>query len=268
MKTIAKNIIFKNKTFIYIGIVVILLTSCVSREKVVYYQNIDKNPELYTKQFKTTIQPDDLLMIVISAQDPTAASPYNLVAENSVTEANQDGGAVVRQQLYLVDRDGYVELPIIGRVKMGGRTKEEVLLNLYPLVSKGLKDPVINIRLMNFKITVFGEVRQPGIHKVNSERITLPEALSLSGDLTVYGMRNNIIITREVENKVESHRVDITKVNFINSEFYYLKQNDVVYVEPNKTMVKSSAVGTNISIYLTVASLLISTLAIILTNSK
>lgn len=121
---------------------------------------------------------------------------------------------------------------------------------------------------MNFKVTVLGEVKKPGVHKVNSERITLPEALSLSGDLTNYGKRDNVLITREENGKVTTHRVDLTKVDFLNSEFYYLKQNDVVYVEPNSTKVNSSGVGANVSIYITAISLLLTATALILRNSK
>ena len=108
----------------------------------------------------------------------------------------------------------------------------------------------------------------PGTHRVTSERITLLEAISLSGDLTTYGKRDNILVLREENGEVKSHRVDLTKADFINSDFYYLKQNDVVYVEPNKVAVNSSAVGPNISIYLSAVSLLLTTVAIILTNSN
>lgn len=258
----------KNKVFLFLGVLSLLLTSCVSSEKMVYYQNVDKNTAITTKEFATTIQPDDLLMIIVSSQDPLAATPYNLVGENSVSADQQAGRGRRQQQLYLVDGDGYIDFPVIGRIKMGGKTKEEVSAQLYTEVSKGIIDPVINLRIMNFKVTVLGEVRKPGVHKINSERITLPEALSLSGDLTIYGKRNNIIITREENGKLTTHRIDLTKTDFINSEFYYLKQNDVVYVEPNSTKVNSSAVGRNVSIYITAVSLLLTATALILRNSK
>ncbi len=257
------------KTLIpFLFVVVALLSSCVSREKIVYYQNIEKNNTINTKQFASTIQPDDLLMIIVSAQDPLAAAPYNLLTDLSVRTDQQAGTGRRQQQLYLVDGDGYIDFPVIGRIKMGGKTEEEVSALLYTEVSKGILDPVINLRIMNFKVTVLGEVRKPGVHKINSERITLPEALSLSGDLTTYGKRNNIIITREENGKINTHKVDLTKADFINSDFYYLKQNDVVYVEPNSTKVNSSGVGANVSIYITVVSLLLTATALILTNSK
>ena len=262
------NFIMKNKAFFFLCMVTLLLTSCVSREKMVYYQNAEKNTAIGTKQFATTIQPDDLLMIIVSAQDPLAAAPYNLLSDLSVRTDQQAGTGRRQQQLYLVDDMGYVDFPVIGRIKMAGKTKEEVSALLYTEISKGIIDPVINLRIMNFKVTVLGEVKKPGVHKIASERITLPEALSLSGDLTTYGKRNNIIIIREENSKINTHRVDLTKVDFINSDFYYLKQNDVVYVEPNSTKVNSSAVGANVSIYITAISLLLTATALILRNSK
>jgi len=262
------NFVMKNKIFLLVGIAALLLTSCVSREKIVYYQNIEKNNTINTKQFATTIQPDDLLMIIVSAQDPVAAEPYNLMSDLSVRPDQQAGTGRRQQQLYLVDDKGYVDFPVIGRIKMGGKTKEEVSAQLLSEISKGIKDPIINIRVMNFKVTVLGEVLRPGIHKIASERITLPEALSLSGDLTTYGKRDNILITREEDGEISTQRIDITKTDFINSEFYYLKQNDVVYVEPNSTKVNSSAVGRNVSIYITAVSLLLTATALILRNSK
>lgn len=257
----------KKQILISLSILCVLLTSCVSREKIVYYQNAEQNTAIGTKQFVTTIQPDDLLMITVSAQDPLAATPYNLMSSLSGGTDQQAGTGRRQQQLYLVNGDGYIDFPVIGRIKMGGKTKEEVLAQLYAEISKGIIDPVINLRIMNFKVTVLGEVRKPGVHKINSERITLPEALTLSGDLTNYGKRNNVLITREENGKINTHRVDLTKADFINSAFYYLKQNDVVYVEPNSTKTNSSAVGPSVSIYITAISLLLTAAALILKNS-
>ena len=240
---------------------------CSKRKKLFIFQNIDKQ-NITLDQFKTVIKPDDLLMIIVSAQDPEAAQPYNLMSDLSVNPNNQAGGGQRQQQLYLVDQKGFVDFPVLGKIKMGGKTKEDIIEELRTLISKDIKNPIINFRIMNFKVTVNGEVNRPGVHTIASERGTLPEALTLSGDLTTYGRRDNILITREVGNTVKTHRVDITQSDFINSEFYYLRQNDIVYVEPNKTRINSSAVGPNVSIYLTAISLLLTTTALILTNTK
>lgn len=174
----------------------------------------------------------------------------------------------MQQQLYLVDDKGFIDFPVLGKILVGNKTKEEIVQELQTKISREVKNPIVNLRIMNYKVSVQGEVKMPGTHRITSERITLLEALSLSGDLTTYGRRDNIVILREENGEVNSHRIDLTKADFINSDFYYLKQNDVVYVEPNKVAVNSSAVGPNISIYLSAISLLLTTVAIILTNSN
>ena len=257
----------KRRIIIPVGLAIALMTSCVPRERIVYYQDIETN-NITLEQFQTIVKPDDLLMIIVSAQDPEAAAPYNLMTDLTVRPNNQSGGAQRQQQLYLVDEDGFVDFPVLGKVKMGGKSKDEIVENLKTLISKDIKNPIINLRIMNFKVTVQGEVTRPGVHTIASERITLPEALTLSGDITVYGKRNNILITREEDNTIKTYRVDLTQSNFINSEFYYLKQNDIIYVEPNKTRINSSAVGPNVSIYMTAVSLLLTTAALILTNTR
>lgn len=257
----------KRRIIIPVGLAIALMTSCVPRERIVYYQDIDTN-SFSTNKFETIIKPDDLLMIIVSAQDPEAAAPYNLMTDLTVNPNNAAGGSQRQQQLYLVDQEGFVDFPILGKVEMGGKSKEEIVKNLQTLISKDIKNPIINLRIMNFKVTVNGEVNRPGVHTIASERITLPEALTLSGDLTSYGRRNNILITREDDNSIKTYRVDLTQSDFINSDFYYLKQNDIIYVEPNKTRINSSAVGPNVSIYMTAISLLITTTALILTNTR
>lgn len=255
------------KIILPIVVATVLLTSCASREKIAYYQNID-NTEIVNKKFETTIKTDDLLMIIVSAQDPIAVQPFNLTTNLSVDPVNQAGGGQMQQQLYLVDDNGAIDFPSLGKIQVGNKTKEQIVQDLQTRISKYVKNPIVNLRIMNYKVTVQGEVKMPGTHRITSERITLLEAISLSGDLTNYGKRDNILVLREENGEVKSHRVDLTKADFINSDFYYLKQNDVVYVEPNKVAVNSSAVGPNISIYLSAVSLLLTTVAIILTNSN
>ena len=245
----------------------LLFASCASRESIVYYQDIDQQTRVVGTH-NTLIQPDDLLMIIVSAQNPLAAEAYNLTTNLTVDPNDQSGSARRQQQLYLVDSEGYIDFPVLGRLLIGGKTKEQVSDEMHALIAKDIKDAVINIRLMNYKVTVMGEVNRPGVHKINSERITLPEALSLSGDLTKYGKRDNILITRETTNGITTQRVDLTSTDFMQSDYFYLKQNDIVYVEPNKTRVNSSGVGPNISIYLTVISLLLTTTALILSNTN
>lgn len=245
----------------------LLITSCASREKIAYYQNIDQT-EIVNKKFETKIKNDDLLMIIVSAQDPVAVQPFNLMSNLTVDPTNQAGGGQRQQQLYLVDDNGFIDFPTLGKIEVANKTKAQIISELQNKISKYVINPIINLRIMNYKVTIQGEVKKPGTHTINSERITLMEAIALSGDLTNYGKRDNILVLREENGEIKSHRVDLTKADFINSDFYYLKQNDVVYVEPNKVAVNSSAVGPNVSIYMTAISLLLTTTALILTNTK
>jgi len=243
-------------------ITVLFLSSCAQKKDIVYYQNIDQFATgTASASFEPKLQPDDLLMIVVSAENPEVAAPFNLYAvtiqSNLETAGNQP-----RLQTYLVDSKGEISFPVIGNIKLGGLTRSEAMVKLKELLGVYIKNPTVNMRILNYKITIQGEVTRPGTYPIQSERITLLEAVSMAGDLTVYGKRNNILVLREMDGKVTSTRVDLTNSNFINSPFYYLKQNDVVYVEPNKTKVNSSVIGPNITVAISAISLLITIIAL------
>lgn len=241
-------------------ILLFLCFSCASRKDVVYYQNIENISEQQkANSFEVKIQPDDLLMIIVSADDPEVAFPFNLktfsISSNNRLDMARGQETV---QLYLVDQGGNIEFPIVGKLMVGGLTRTEVLKLLQEKISNYIKNPIINLRIMNFKISMQGEVNLPGTFPIASERVTLIEALSMAKDLTIYGRRDNILVIRETNGVKSYNRIDITKSDFINSPFYYLAQNDVVYVEPNKTRVNSSAVGPNTSVIISAVSILVS----------
>jgi polysaccharide export outer membrane protein len=249
---------------------VLLFFSCKPREEVVYYQNIDALVQAeQSNTYEIKIQPDDLLMIIVSADDPETAIPFNLSsvsvpsAYNMMASRGQE-----TMQSYLVNANGMIDFPVLGKLKVAGLTRSEVLQLFKDKISKYIKNPIINLRIMNFKVSVQGEVTLPGTYSVSSERITLIEALSMAKDLTIYGKRDNILIIREVNGVKSYNRVDITKADFINSPFYYLSQNDVVYVEPNKTRINGAAVGTNTGVIISVSSLLITVITLIVTASN
>jgi polysaccharide export outer membrane protein len=249
--------------------------SCASKKDLVYCQNIDglaSSEKLNSYEIK--IQPDDLLLIIVSADDPESAIPFNLTTI-SVPSVNNSNNSVMMNvqgqqsmQSYLVDSSGSIDFPVLGKLKVGGLSRSEVLHLLESQISKYIKNPIINIRLMNFKVSVQGEVTIPGTFSVNSDRVTLIEALSMAKDLTIYGKRDNILIIREVGGVKSYNRVDITKADFINSPFYYLSQNDVVYVEPNKTRINGAAVGANTGVIISITSLLITVITLIVTASN
>ena len=247
-------------------LIVLLLFSCASPKDVVYYQGIEgiagKNQEA---TYEIKIQPDDLLMIIVSAEDPEIAMPFNLKSVSMVNPSRQD---LVRSQetmqLYLVDAVGAIEFPVLGKLKVSGLSRTEVLQMLQKKIGVYIKNPIINLRIMNFKVSVQGEVNLPGSYPIASERVTLIEALTMAKDLTIYGKRNNILVIREIDGVKSYNRVDITQANFINSPFYYLAQNDVIYVEPNRNKINGAAIGPNTGVIISATSLLIALITILL----
>lgn len=247
--------------------VAVFLFSCESKKKLVYFQGIEnlKGGGDNKVDFQPVLQSDDLLLIIISSPTPEAAIPYNLIAYSASSLENQDrsGGSGRTYQTYLVDNNGNIEFPILGLIKVGGLTKTEAVEKLKNELKKYILSPIVNLRIVNYKISVMGEVARPGMYSVLTERITLPEALSQAGDLTIYGDRKEVLIIRDVDGVKTHHFVDITSADFINSPFYYLDQNDVVYVKPNQTKVNSSVVGPNITVGISAVSLLITIIALI-----
>ncbi|EIA10227.1 polysaccharide biosynthesis/export family protein [Flavobacterium frigoris] len=250
-------------------LVALFLFSCASRKDVVYYQNIDGLANQKISSYEIKLQPDDLLTIIVSAEDPEIAMPFNLKSI-SVQNPGKLDASIGQQtmQLYLVDADGFIEFPVLGKIKVSGFSRSEVLQMLQQKVGVYIKNPIINLRIMNFKVSVQGEVTSPGTYNVASERITLIEALTLAKDLTIYGKRNNILIIREIDGVISYNRVDITNADFINSPFYYLAQNDVVYVEPNKNRINGAAIGPNTGVIISISSLLITLITLIITTTK
>jgi polysaccharide export outer membrane protein len=258
--------LFKRTSLFFLALI---LFSCASRKDVVYYQDIDNAPlQEKTNSYEIKVQPDDLLMIIVSASDPEIAAPFNLSTFTAVNPNKQDVIGSQTTQLYLVDANGFIDFPVLGRLKVSGMPTSQVLKLLKDKISEYIKSPIINLRIMNFKISVQGEVTLPGTYTISSERVTLIEALSMAKDLTIYGKRDNILIIREIDGVKTYNRVDITKAGFMNSPFYYLAQNDVVYVEPNKNKVNGSAVGPNTGVIISITSLLITLITLIVTTSK
>ena len=240
----------------------LLVVSCASSEKFALLQNVPQKSETKA-DFQATLQPDDVLMIIVSAENSIIAQTYNLSAINVAATAGAEVGLMQQRQLnYQIDQEGNIEMPNLGIIAAAGKTRNQLTAEIVKLLEGKITDPVVTIRILNYKIAVQGEVNRPGTFPINSERVTLLEALSMAGDLTIYGKRDNILVIRE-ENGVKSfQKVDITKGDFINSPYYYLAQNDVIYVEPNKTRVNSSVIGPNITVGISALSLIITIVAL------
>ncbi|MFC4097890.1 polysaccharide biosynthesis/export family protein [Euzebyella saccharophila] len=248
-----------------VSITSFVLTSCASRKEVVYFQNtgdfetlVDKNS--FTPKFKV----DDQVSIYVSTLDKEASAPFNLFRG-----ASEEGGFGRPEQVdYLVDKDGEIDFPVIGKIKIAGLSAEEVRMLLRDRLSEYLKDPIINIRLRNFSVTVLGEVNRPGTYPVNGERITVLEALGLAGDLTIKGLRENVMVIRDFDGTKVYTRINLTNKDALSSPVYYLTQNDVVYVEPNNSAIKTSSLDNRASIYVSVASLLITSTVLLITRTN
>ena len=247
-----------NKIITFI-ILIAAFFSCTSNKNIIYLQsNGEQQSKGQSATYEPMLQSDDALMIVVSAENPEVAAPYNMIQRATPTTPGNQGDFIS----YLIDKEGYVDVPMLGKIKLAGLTRRAAIEKIKSLLANHIKDPLVNIRILNFKVSVLGEVNRPGVHTIQSERITLLEALSLSGDMTIYGKRNSILIIREKDGEKEIKKVDITKRDFINSPYYYLSQNDVVYVEPNKTKVNASVVGPNISVGISALSLIITIIAL------
>lgn len=252
---------FKNfikTSFLFITLV---LVSCASKKDIIYLQNADsvKSSNEFSN-YEPKLQNDDLLSIIVSAEQPELTVPFNLpkIQGNYQLDSNQEN-----IKTYLIDTNGFIEFPVIGKIKLAGQTKTDAVKALENKIREYITNPAVNLRILNYKISVIGEVNKPGSYKISSERITLLEALSQAGDLTIYGKRNNLLLIREIDSKMTYNRIDITKADFINSDFYYLSQNDVIVVEPNKTKINSSVIGPNSSVIIATISLLITSLLIL-----
>lgn len=232
--------------FIILALLILsLATSCVSRKDLVYFQDEPRSRGLIESAPEQLIyKPDDILTINVTAADPLAAVPFNLTIISGGDDlVNISGGT--RLQTYLVDHNGNIEFPTLGTIRMAGLTRIEATNMLKERISEYATDPIVNIRLVNFRVTILGEVSRPGTYTLQNERITLLEALGLASDLTIFGKRQNVLLIREVEGQKRFAKIDLTSINAVNSPLYYLQQNDVIIVEPNKARIRSSSYNQN-----------------------
>lgn len=249
--------------FLVMFAVLLAATSCTSYKKVPYLQNSSEidYAAIDTKLHEPTIQPQDLLNIVIvNPVDGTSSLSYNLI---SPTDASDRGMYLTSQptlQNYIVDNDGVVTIPNVGRVKIAGLTIPEAEKLILGKVEGAFEaTPSVTVRFVNFKISVLGEVNAPGSFTIKNGKVNLFDALALARDLTIYGERDNVKIIRENKDGERSiNEVNLNDANIITSPFYYLQQNDVVYVTPNKSKARNSDIGSSTSLWFSGTSILIS----------
>ena len=254
------------KYFIY-GAICISVLSCTPRQEINYMKDIDGIAlENSIKNSRVDFQPGDQIIISISAKDMDVVKIFNqnYSSSTNVTQYtlpssnNLPQNAPVSGPTYTVDTNGDIIFPQIGKVNTKNENIETFRAKLTELISDYVKDPVVDIKLINFKVSVLGEVTKPGTYVIPDGTTTLFGALGLAGDLTPFGVRNNVLIVRNIDGQISKERIDLTSANFINSPYYYLKQNDVVYVQPNAVREKAARVDPNTGLYISVASVIAS----------
>ena len=251
--------------------VVVLCTSCASSKKVVYLQDVVplKQQDIEQK-YEVYIHNDDLLAIMVNSKNPELALPFNMPMVSY-----QLGSQTAPQQRvlgYLVDTNGDIDFPILGKLHVAGLTR----LQLTDMIKQCLidedliKDPIVTVQFLNYKVSVMGEVNRPGSFNISGDRITLLEALSMAGDLTIYGRRDRVAVIREKDGKRTILMHDLRSSDIFNSPCYYLQQNDIVYVEPNKAKAGQSEINQNksVGVWLSAASILVSIASLIVTLTK
>lgn len=234
------------------------LSSCVTQQKLAYFHNLDTVPvdSLNMRRppaGEPTIHVGDQLLITVHAIDADAAAPFNMPVTSYITPSSDLAQTTPAQQSYVVDKDGDVLFPVLGKVHLAGLSKSDAIRLLTDKIGVSLHAPIVNIRFMNFMVTVMGEVNHPGQYEVSTERISILDALAKAGDLTPYGKRENMLLTRENNGKLEFARINLNDANLFSSPYFYLQQNDVLYVEPNNVRALNSQ---NISLYLSMVTTL------------
>ena len=263
-----------NKIFLFV-VAAFLLTSCKTKEKASqlnYMQNVEEiATEAAVNVNNSTIQKGDQFIILVTARDMTVVKPFNQnyfsaeISQSSIPSSNipTQGQQNLSGPTYIVDGDGVIDFPVLGKLFATGKTMVEFKDELRERLKLYVKDPSVNMRFVNYKITVLGEVNRPGQYAIPDGQSTLLNAVGLAGDLTMYGKRDDILVVRNVDGQISKEYVNILQADFINSPYYNLQQGDVVYVTPNDTKEKTSRLDPNMPIYISVAGIVVTILALV-----
>ncbi|MGJ8761383.1 MAG: polysaccharide biosynthesis/export family protein [Polaribacter sp.] len=243
-------------------LLVVVMSSCVSNKDIAYFQFDEIEQAKVSNNFETIFKPDDLLQITISSDNIEATLPFNLPAVTFGTAGSATG--TPKQQTYLIDSKGEIDFPILGKLKLGGLSREAALELLKGKLSPDyVTNPTINISIANFKVTVYGDVKNPGTFTIPNERVSILDAIGLAGDLNISGRRDNVMVIREENNKKVKYRVNLLSNKTLTSPVFYLQQNDVVYVEHNKARIQSASSNSNTTLIISVTSLIITLVSIL-----
>lgn len=253
----------KNKSqILLILLLTLVLQSCVSKKKILYFQDADLYNSQFIKYSTPKIQPSDILSITVSALVPETAIPYNVqTGSNSISPSLE----IIKLQGYLVSKEGTIIFPILGKIAVVGKTTEQVGNYIENLLKDGghLNECTVSVRLLNAKVTVLGEVKNPGTYSFTEQIITLPQALGYAGDLTINGQRKDILLITEEQGIRKVVHIDLTSANWFNSPYYFVKPNDFIVVNPNAAKVKSAGIIGDVGIVLTIVSIALTAVVLI-----
>jgi polysaccharide export outer membrane protein len=258
--------------FCFALVIAWLLASCTTHKKIPYLQGAGegelKRWAVASELYDARIMPKDLVTITVSTTDPEASKPFNLTTPGISTGISISSPAQL--QPYLVDNNGEINFPVLGVIKLQGLTKGEAEKTIASLLKKYIKEPpLVTVRFVNYKISVLGEVARPNTFTIMNEKVNLFEALAMAGDMTIWGRRDNVKLIREDANGNQSVvQLNLNDPNIILSPYYYLQQNDVLYVEPNKMKARNSEIGSTTGIWLSATSILISVVTLLVNIIK
>ncbi len=232
---------------IFVLAIGLLAASCASQKEILYFQDIDQVQfEKMTTDYEAVIKKDDRLTIVVSGPDKTVTAPYNLTLGEMSTGGSGSYNPEQSTLSYLVDPEGNIDFPILGKIHVEGMTRNDLVNYLTEEIGKDVKDPIVYVSFKNYKITILGEVKNPGTYVMDSEKTTILQALGRAGDLTLNALRNDILLIREVNGVLTYVKIDLRNSDILQSSYYFLQQNDVIIVQPSAVRVAAATTATGI----------------------
>ncbi|MDE6449688.1 MAG: polysaccharide biosynthesis/export family protein [Muribaculaceae bacterium] len=258
------------KSFKYLSFITLLalISSCSSHNQLAYFKDLPSDQveiikEAIDSDYSLKIQPDDELLITVTSLEPSATAMFNLPMANIATRGTQQVTGNIAMMTYIVDQDGNIRFPLLGQLHVAGMTTKELTDMLVEKISLEVEEPMVRVQLVNFCINILGDVRSPGKHFTNRESVNLFDALAMAGDLSEFGNRDNILLIRREGEKTIYHRFNLQDSKTLDTPYFYLKQNDVIYVEPDKIRADNAKYNSNNSFKLSVISTIVSTVSVI-----
>lgn len=254
--------------YVIVSIVLTCLwgVSCSSaKQSLTYFENADSVSVagIGSNKYGVKIVPDDELKIVVTSQVPEATAAYNLPLANYADRSKLENSSTQSLQTYVVDKKGFIVMPVLGKIHVEGKTTDEIAGYIQEQVAKDVTDPYVSVKLHTFKVNVLGEVQTPGTVEVKTERFSILDALAAANDMTEYGKRENVLLIREEDGVKKQIRLNLNDIKTLESPYFYLQQNDVVYVEPNKIKKDNSKYNQNNSYKMSVISTIVSACSVV-----